>query len=143
MALSTDFEAQRLLKAGRDFLTWFYPAPTRRVAASATLRVLLRDAQGGLCAYCGVIMQRPEPTIGRGRARANGDRETLEHVYPIGFGGYDGPGNVVLTHHKCNHIKAARHPTPVQLDALERVNNSLGWTTKHVTYTSGYRSQGA
>jgi 5-methylcytosine-specific restriction endonuclease McrA len=74
------------------------------------LRVRLHLAQAGACGLCGGRLER-----GRG---------TLDHVVPRARGGGN-IGNLLLAHGRCNHAKADRMPTQMELDMLAAVNAVL------------------
>lgn len=71
------------------------------------LRAILSDVQGDYCAICG----RP---IGRWT-------RNIDHVWPIGDGGFNGPGNMVMAHEWCNFHKADSLPTGCEIIWLAAV----------------------
>lgn len=98
-------------EAAQVFARW--ESRKRRLRQIGAQAVLYR-AQGGKCGVCGNKMSPRDLTI--------------EHVYPLSMGGDPGPGNVVLSHERCNADKGSRAPGPLVLDTLARVNALLGWT---------------
>lgn len=74
---------------------------------------MLGDAQGWLCALCGVTLIR------------NG-KATQDHVIPHALGGMDALGNLVLAHSPCNNAKANDIPTGCEMIWLFAVNARLG-----------------
>jgi hypothetical protein len=80
------------------------------------LKPILFEAQVGACA-CG-SEPLPPPETWKGRLVVS-----LDHVYPRGRYPERGDrGNLLLTHAKCNELKANRMPTPEEVAFLERVN---------------------
>ena len=71
------------------------------------MRRILCWAQDDQCAICGGEMSRFNVTI--------------EHVWPRGAGGFNGPGNMVGAHRGCNHAKADRLPTGCEVISLVAV----------------------
>lgn len=68
--------------------------------------VMLRE-QDGRCCYCAEVME----LIGKRDVRVS-----FDHVVPLGCGGADHPGNLVLACGYCNHLRS--HPnrrTPKRL----------------------------
>lgn len=86
-------------------------------------RVLLWDAQDGRCGCCGRAL------VPHLRQPRSGDRDTIDHVWPLGVYGPDKLGNILLLTANCNHRKGSRPPPDHLLDTLERVNAALGWPT--------------
>lgn len=75
----------------------------------------LDDAQFDKCGICGKSMLH-----GRGRRKRN-----LEHVWPKGQGGYDGPGNFMAAHVSCNAGKGGQRPSGCQIIMLVAVCERL------------------
>ena len=88
----------------------------------------LFDAQDGLCAICGARMLGGRAFDGRWPG--DRDRPTLDHVFALRQGGFDGPGNLLAAHARCNEAKAARWPTEAELRQLAVVNGALGWPAR-------------
>lgn len=114
-----DREAQALLRQGKRLLreaeyTWTKPAA----------RVLLWAAQDGRC-YCGC----GRVLVPHLRDPRSGDRDTLDHVWPLGAMGPDKLGNLALATHNCNERKGSRLPTEQEQEALRIINEKLGWPT--------------
>lgn len=82
-------------------------------ASQYKLRKEILGIQGNKCAICG---QRVISHVG----------STLDHVWPISKGGYDGVGNVVCAHKSCNNEKADRRPYPCEIIWLVSVCEKLG-----------------
>lgn len=110
------FDARRLLRAGQTMLRNFEHDWHKH-----HVRELLWEAQDGLCLCCETRLQS------RYRHPRDGDRDTIDHVYPKGPGGNDKLGNLALMHHKCNAKKAQRPPTPGEVSRLLDINLKLGW----------------
>lgn len=111
-------EARALLRQGQRLLseaeyTW----------AKAQVRTLLWEAQDGLCLCC------ERRLVSHHRRPRCGDRDTLDHVWPKGAGGPDKLGNLGLMTHNCNHRKGSRLPTRYEMEALQKINERLGWPT--------------
>lgn len=85
------------------------------------VRELLWEAQDGLCLCCGTRLHS------RYRYPTDGDRDTIDHVWPKTGGGVDRLGNLALMHFKCNHRKDCRLPTAAEVERLKLVNARLGW----------------
>jgi len=85
------------------------------------VRILLWEAQDGQCLACNLRM------TSRLRFPNDGDRDTVDHVHPMGKFGADQLGNLALMHYKCNHRKANRLPTTEEVERLRIVNLKLGW----------------
>lgn len=81
---------------------------------------VLRVAQGGLCGICSKPIW-PE-------------RGSLDHVVPkghvVGGGGFGGPGNLLLTHGRCNIQRGHDMPSAEMLRCLARANAVLGWDVR-------------
>lgn len=78
----------------------------------------LHEHQDSLCAICGEAMTRDRTS---GPALA-----TIDHVIPRSRGGWQGWGNIVLTHAGCNRWKADTFPTGCELVWLLAVNAREG-----------------
>lgn len=116
-------QARQLLRAGRQLLLageWTYD---RRHA-----RQLLWEAQDGICACCDRLL------LSRYRFPLSGDQDTLDHVWPQGFGGPDKLGNLVLLTRNCNNRKGGRWPTEQDVVMLAAVNRVLGWPTPRIPF---------
>jgi hypothetical protein len=87
------------------------------------IRQVLWEAQDGRCLLC------EQPMLERTRHPRHKDRDTLEHVWPIGIKGADHPGNLALSHAKCNNLKGGRGPTEAEHKRLLIINERLGWPT--------------
>lgn len=87
-----------------------YRAP-RDKEETDRLRVLLFEAQRGLCAICGHDMDGVV---------------SLDHVIPHALGGKHGLGNYVATHGECNGDKTNDVPTGCEMVWLLMVNAKLG-----------------
>lgn len=109
-------QARGLYRAGRRLLwecEWTYDGHHARQ--------LLWEAQGGICGCCDRLL------LSRYRHPRSGDQDTIDHVWPRGFGGPDKLGNILLLTRNCNNRKGSRPPTARILATLERVNLALGW----------------
>lgn len=85
------------------------------------LKGVLYCAQGGLCGICGQPLDERGPyDIGRGYQPPN-----VEHVWPMGLGGYKGLGNIVVAHPRCNRHKGGRLPTGCEIIVLVAVSARL------------------
>jgi 5-methylcytosine-specific restriction endonuclease McrA len=73
---------------------------------------ILAEAQGHICARCGLRM------IPASRS--------LDHVMPLNLGGRDALGNVVCMHFLCNQEKDAKLPRGCDLIWLFAVNARIG-----------------
>jgi 5-methylcytosine-specific restriction endonuclease McrA len=93
----------------------------RRNWSKRGVRELLWEAQDGRCISCDTRLQR------RDKHPNDGDRDTIEHVHPLQKGGADGLGNLALSHHKCNHLKANKLPNEAEISRLQEINAKLGW----------------
>jgi hypothetical protein len=67
-----------------------------------SLRKPFLVAQGYRCGICG-------------KAVMSHLNASYDHVWPMGKGGYDGIGNVVVAHKDCNSLKADDVPTGCQI----------------------------
>lgn len=92
---------------------------------------LLRDAQDGICPYCG----EPLPEKGATKAERCADWDsgriaTLDHVYPRAREPWRGhQGNLLLVHRTpCNEDKKHDMPTGCQVIWLHAINARLGVT---------------
>jgi 5-methylcytosine-specific restriction endonuclease McrA len=85
------------------------------------VRILLWEAQEGGCLCCGKQM------VGRYAQPRSGDRDTIDHVVPLGAYGRDKLGNLALMTHLCNQRKGSRWPNPGELLRLHQINIKLGW----------------
>jgi 5-methylcytosine-specific restriction endonuclease McrA len=81
-------------------------------SASDYRRMVLMDAQEGLCSVCGEAIDLA-------------DKWTLDHVIPIYEGGADQLGNLCVAHEACNVAKANDWPTGCEMVALFAVNARL------------------
>lgn len=88
-----------------------------KTLAQIGLQALLYRAQGGHCSIC--------------NGRVPSRYLTIDHVRPKGTGGFDGPGNVLIAHERCNYQKRANAPKPRSLAMLRQVNALLGWDDPH------------
>lgn len=90
----------------------------------ATANGLLVTSQGRICALCG---KRFSPNL-----HSTEDRwqATVDHVWPIAKGGYDGKGNIVAAHKKCNNDKGQRRPTGCEIIWLVAVCERNRWPIK-------------
>jgi hypothetical protein len=84
---------------------------------------VLFEAQSGVCGIC---EQKMPPTT-TARDQRNPMRPTVEHVLPLTCGGFDGRGNIVAAHSRCNGVKGYRYPTDAELAFLAKVNATMGW----------------
>ena len=110
-----------------DSLRWAGASFWRRYGGRVSggrCRVLLWEAQDGKCLRCG------GPMVSRNRFPRSGDRDTVDHVWPKGAYGWDGPGNVCLMHWKCNNRKGSRLPDDELMRKLHDINDRLDWPTK-------------
>lgn len=117
------FEQARLLREGSRMLaTWEHGMRKHRV------QVLLLEAQCDRCLNCDGLM------LSAYRYPQHADRWTIDHVWPRGAGGYDGPGNYAMMHSRCNNRKADRFPSRALMDKLEDLNARLGWPTRRLLW---------
>lgn len=118
--------AHLLRKLGKAFLS-------RHMEGKVSLhaRQLLMEAQEGLCFLC------DEPMLSRWRYVDHRDSDTCDHVWPKGYGGHDQPGNLTLTHKKCNGSKGSRFPTRAELGRLKVLNDKLGWPDRTPVIAAG------
>lgn len=84
---------------------------------------VLYEAQHGRCGIC----EQHMPPTRTATDQRNPMRPTVEHVVPKGSGGFDGRGNIVAAHSRCNSDKGGRYPTPGELTFLAQVNATMGW----------------
>lgn len=115
-AVAAKFAADRLRRDGLRYLRNREYSWTK-----ADVRILLWQAQEGACLSCRYRLQNHL------RYPRDGDRDTIDHVWPLTLGGRDAPGNLGLMHFKCNRAKDHRPPTKAELLFLELVNARLGW----------------
>lgn len=106
----------RLLRQQGHRLLW-----SEYTWAKPVVRDLLWAVQDGRCLCC---ERRLQPHLRYPRC---GDRDTIDHVWPVGFGGPDRLGNVALMTNNCNNRKGSRLPTQLELDRLRDINRVLGW----------------
>lgn len=111
-------EARHLLRQGQRLLseaeyTW----------AKIQVRPLLWAAQDGVCLCC------DRKLVSHYRFPLSGDRDTIDHVWSKGTGGPDKLGNLALMTHNCNNRKGSRLPTQQEMEALQAINERLGWPT--------------
>lgn len=69
------------------------------------LRVLIHQAQGGLCCYCRCLTRLSVPPH-QGLPRPD-DFATIEHLHRIADGGTDAPDNLALSCFACNSARGA------------------------------------
>ena len=91
-------------------------------------RQLLLEAQQGRCACCDRLL------MSRWRYPRSGDRDSIDHVWPQGYGGPDCLGNLLLLTTNCNGRKGGRWPDVYQVEVLSCVNRALGWSTPRIPY---------
>lgn len=84
---------------------------------------VLFEAQKG---QCGICRKRMDPT-GTAWDQRNPMRPTADHVLPRDAGGFNGRGNLLAAHARCNGAKGNRLPTDAELDFLAQVNALMGW----------------
>lgn len=113
-----DREAHALLRQGQRLLSEAEYTWTKHQA-----RVLLWAAQDGRCYCCDRVL------VPHLRDPRSGDRDTLDHVWPLGAQGPDKLGNLALAAHNCNERKGSRLPTEHEQEELSRINERLGWPT--------------
>lgn len=90
-----------------------------RARVKRAVRRMLRRLQGEICPCCGM---RLDPASSHRHVMS----PTLDHVIPLALGGWDGPGNLLAVHMRCNNRKANRKPTGCELIWLLAINNRLG-----------------
>lgn len=114
-----DTSQRLLLRAGRRLRSL-----SEYTYAKADARVLLWQAQGDFCGCgCGRTL------VSHLRFPRDGNRDTIDHVWPKAFGGPDKLGNLLLLTRVCNDEKGQRAPSPEQVAVLRAVNARLGWLT--------------
>lgn len=86
-----------------DRLHWILVDGYDRTVDIHYVRDALIAAQEGRCGICGEPFKR---TPWGEFVVAN-----IDHVLARKLGGFDGPGNMIATHRKCNSIKGHRLPT--------------------------------
>lgn len=77
----------------------------------------LRYAQRNRCAICGQPFSKNRPP-------------SRDHVLAISLGGYDGRGNLLLAHTKCNGLKGNRLPTGCEMIWLLTVCDVNRWPVR-------------
>ena len=101
-------------------LRWRWPLNLRERDDYAAVKEALIFAQRSCCAICGNPLGRRSrwrPWLGT----VIYVRGTIDHVWPRSLGGFDGPGNLVMTHRRCNVRKAARLPTGCEIIQLAAI----------------------
>jgi 5-methylcytosine-specific restriction endonuclease McrA len=87
-------------------------------------RKTLLHHQRRICAICGTPFQssfhKTEDAI----------EPSIDHVFPLGSGGYDGIGNIVVVHKRCNTAKASKLPTGCEVIWLVAVCARMGQPVK-------------
>ena len=91
------------------------PWGMRRVRAMRALRRVLAQHQAHICALCGCAMLSHE--------------RSADHVIARSRGGFDGLGNIVACHIRCNVQKNDRPPTGCEVLWLSAVNLRMGIAT--------------
>lgn len=114
------FAEARLRRAGERFLR-----SCEHNYAKHGVRELLWEAQEGRCICCG------ERMVSRYRFPNSGDRDTIDHIRPLGAGGADAVGNLALMRHVCNARKASKFPGRLLLNRLWQINERLGWPQRN------------
>jgi len=100
---------QRMIKSTKS------KAVVRSLVTQSARRTLIR-VQNGHCPYCSVSLDYVASSI--------------DHVWPMALGGFDGMGNWIACHRRCNERKKHRLPTVCELLYLFHVNEILGVPTK-------------
>jgi len=90
-------------------------AAVRSLITQSARRDLIR-VQNGRCPYCSVSLDYVVSSI--------------DHVWPLALGGFDGMGNWIACHKRCNARKKDRLPKVCELLYLFHVNEILGVQTR-------------